>query len=163
MTEKKFKDYTLSRYLDSLASRNPVPGGGSASALVGAMGTALLSMVIQYSLGKGKPAPVEKQLKKYLTKTEKYRRQFLQLVDLDAEAYLKIVSSRQKSQREKDKVNKAANQISLQICRYCFQAIDPAPFLVKYGNQHLMSDIEAALEMLLAAFNSSMAMIQANQ
>ncbi len=163
MARKKFKDFTLQQYLDVLASRQPIPGGGSASALVGAMGAALLSMVANYSIGKGKPASIERMLQKNLEKTEKIRARFLELVDLDAEAYLKIVEARQKSPKEQKKANKDASKVSVEICRTCFKAIDAATVLVKHGNQRLISDVEAGLEMFLAAFNSSMAMIQANQ
>lgn len=163
MARKKFKDYTLKKYLDELASRKPIPGGGSASALTAAMGAALLSMVGQYSLGKGKPASVEKLLKANLKQTEIYRERFLKLVDLDADAYLKIVESRGKSPKIQDQANKNANKVSLEICHHCFKTIDTAAVLVEHGNQRLISDIEAAIEMLMAAFNSSMAMVQANQ
>jgi methenyltetrahydrofolate cyclohydrolase len=162
MAAKKFKTFTVEKYLNALASREPIPGGGSASALAGALGASLLSMVTHYSLHKGKPAAIEDRLQKCLVQSEKLRQTFLKLVDRDAEVYLNIVKAKNAPQKIKDKAYREANQVSVEICRLCSQAMDLTPFLVKYGNQRLISDIEAAIEFLLASFNSSMAMISAN-
>ena len=137
--------------------------GGSAAALVGSLGVALLSMVIQYSLGKSKQKNTEKKLKRLLSKTEEIRKRLLLLVDLDAKAYLKVIQSRKKSLQLKRKALLQARKVPMEVCRLSYTAIQVAPFLVQHGNKYLISDVECAAEMLLAAFNSAKVNVEINQ
>ena len=56
MTQTRFRNFTLRVYLNQLARREPVPGGGSAAALASALGVGLISMVANYSISKKKIA-----------------------------------------------------------------------------------------------------------
>ncbi len=78
---------TLQRYLDDLASAQPVPGGGSTAALSGAMGAALASMVCRITLAKDAYADVWQEIEELLVKTEYLRSRFQQLMQEDIEAY----------------------------------------------------------------------------
>jgi len=158
-----YKHQAISTYLNQLASRNPVPGGGSAAALVGALGVALISMVANYSLGKGKSPKAEAEIKSLLQQSEKLRERLLKLVDLDAEAYLKVVRARQAPPKIKQAALKKAREVPLETCRLCYRAIQLAPDLVKNGNPHLLSDVKVAVEMLSAAFSSAMFNVEANK
>lgn len=71
----------------ALASKAPVPGGGGASALVGALGAALCSMVANYTIGKKKYAGVEDDVKAILARAEELREKLLALVEEDAAAF----------------------------------------------------------------------------
>ena len=62
MTEEK----KISEYLEVLSSKAPVPGGGGASALAGALGNALGQMVVNLTVGKKKYAEVEEEMQEYL-------------------------------------------------------------------------------------------------
>lgn len=158
-----YHEKTLKEYLDALAAKAPVPGGGSAASLVGALGAALISMVAQYSLGKGKPPSVEKKIEGILLQSESIRGRFLALVDLDAEAYLNVVKSRKADPEVKKEALRKAREVPMEACRLCFQAVELTPFLVEEGNQFLLSDVRVALEMLLAAFNASLVNVEINQ
>ena len=83
----KYKDESLKKYLDDLAARLPAPGGGSAAAFNAAIGAALISMVVNFTLGKPRYAEYENELKKMLEKSERLREEFLNLADLDVTAY----------------------------------------------------------------------------
>ena len=74
-------------FLDALASKSPTPGGGGASALVGALGAALASMVGNYTLGKQKYAGVEAEVQALMVRTEELRTRLLAQVDADAAAF----------------------------------------------------------------------------
>src|SRR5579864_1618710 len=63
-------DRTLQEYLDDLAAAKSTPGGGSASAISGAMGAALASMVARFTLGKAEYADVEEEVSGILQQTE---------------------------------------------------------------------------------------------
>ena len=159
----KFKNFTLTQYLDVLSERTPVPGGGSAAALTAALGAALISMVANYSLGRGKPRDIETNLRKALKRSEAARRRLLQLVDLDAQAYLKVVRARTKSARHKQAALKAARKVPLETCYLCYRTVELAPYLVKHGNRYLLSDVQVAVEFLLAAFRSAKVNVEVNQ
>jgi len=144
-----YKDATLKKYLDDLAAKLPAPGGGSAAALVGALGASLISMVVNFTLGKPKYAEYEKELKVILEKSEKLRGQFLHLVDLDVAAY--------KSKNIRDALG-----IPFMVSRLCFEGIKLCPPLIKKGNINLISDVAVAAVLLESAFSSAYFNVEIN-
>lgn len=160
---KDFKNHTLKEYLECLSAREPVPGGGSAAALSSALGSGLIAMVIQYSLEKGKPKAVEKKLTQLLKKVSGIRRELLDLVDQDAKAYLNVVAARKLDNKTKKKAARQATRVPQRICQLSYTAVDLTPYVVEHGNPHLLSDIEVALELLLAGYHSALVMVRANQ
>lgn len=75
------------KFIDELASKSPVPGGGGASALVGSLGVALGSMVGNLTVGKQKYADVEEDIKILLKKSEALIMRLNQLVHKDAAVF----------------------------------------------------------------------------
>lgn len=145
----QYKDETLKKYLDDLSGRLPAPGGGSAAALNAAMGAALISMVINFTLGKPKYARYEGELKVMLEKSEKLRGEFLNLVDLDVVAY-------------KTKNIRDALKVPFMVSRLCFEGIKLCPPLIKKGNINLISDVAVAAGFLESAFASANFNIEIN-
>ena len=135
----KYKTQSLTKYLDDLAARLPAPGGGSAAALNAAMAVSLVSMVVNFTLGKPKYAVFQKELKTILTESEKLRKDFLNLVDLDVAAY-----------QSKD-INKAL-AVPLRLAKLCCQAAKLCPPLINKGNVNLISDVAVAVVFLESAF-----------
>ncbi len=160
---KPFRNYSLSEYTRVLSLKVPAPGGGSAAAATAALGAALLSMVVNYSLGKGAPKTIEQKLKDTLKESEKLRKRFLMLVDLDAQAYLNVVKTRKAAPAKRNAARRRAAEVPLEICKLCYKAVQLSPTLVRYGNKYLLSDVKVALELLLAAFNSAKLNVEANQ
>lgn len=137
-----YKNVTLTKYLDDLAAKLPAPGGGSAAALTASLGASLISMVVQFSLGKPKYAKFQKELKSILERSESARREFLNLVDLDVAAY--------QSKNIRD-----ALDVPFMLARLCFLTIKLCPPLLKKGNINLISDVGVAAALLESAFISS--------
>lgn len=160
---KKYKNYTLQSYLDVLAKKVPVPGGGSAVALAAAMGAALVSMVANYSKGKSQSKRIESRVANILKQSEQIRKRLLVLVDRDAQAYLGVVKTRGSSEKIKKNALKRAANVPREVSQLCYKAMQLTPYLVKHGNQYLVSDIVVAADMLLAAFNSSRVNVEVNQ
>lgn len=160
---KKFTRYPVKDYLDALASREPVPGGGSAAAAAAALGAALISMVARYSLKKGKPPAVEKKITAHLKKSEAVREKLTELIHLDAESYLNVVKARKGTAAQKRRAQMQARKVPGEIAQQCYKALELTPFLVKEGNPHLLSDIEVAVELLYAAFESALINVRVNQ
>ncbi|MGE0267674.1 MAG: cyclodeaminase/cyclohydrolase family protein [Candidatus Omnitrophota bacterium] len=155
---KLFKNHTLDQYLDILSKKQPVPGGGSAAALTAACGLALLSMVTNYSIGKTGSKSDDKKMLNQLKKSESLRKRLTELIDLDAQAYLQVVKTRGQSPSVRKKAQKNAEKIPLEVGKLCYKGVLLAPFLVEKGNKYLISDIEVAVEMLKAAYNSALAL-----
>ncbi len=142
-------DKTLKQYLDDLAAKLPAPGGGSAAALNAALGASLISMVVNFTLGKPKYAKYEKELKVILEKSEELRNEFLRLVDLDVLAY--------KSKNIRDALN-----IPLMVCRLCCEGVKLCPELITKGNINLISDVAVAAILLESAFQSAYFNVEIN-
>lgn len=137
-----YKDASLSKYLNDLAAKLPAPGGGSASALAAGLGVGLLSMVINFTLGKPKYAAYESDLAQALQDSERLRQDFLRLVDEDVAAY-------------SSKDLEASLAVPLQVCRLCNEAAALCPLLCRKGNANLASDVAVAIELIEAAFSGA--------
>ncbi|MCM8791558.1 MAG: cyclodeaminase/cyclohydrolase family protein [Candidatus Omnitrophica bacterium] len=144
-----YKNKSLRYYLDDLSRKLPTPGGGSACALVAGVGVSLLSMVINFTLGKVEYIRYEKELRENLLKTESLRKKFLELVDEDVKAY-----------RSKDVWYSL--EVPLKIAYLCFSAIKLCPTLLKKGNVNLISDIASAVIFLEAGFSGAYFNVEAN-
>ena len=82
MTDKSCEDFVF-----ALASNAPVPGGGGASALVGAVGIALGDMVGSLTLGKKKYADVQADIERLKERAGEIERELLNLIERDAEVF----------------------------------------------------------------------------
>lgn len=110
LTELKTKEF-----VEMLASEAPAPGGGSASALFGALGTALVSMVANLTTGKEKYADHEELMQEVLKETNALIRSFNDLIEKDTEVYNAVgaVLSMPKSTDEEKALRKEAMQNAL--------------------------------------------------
>lgn len=86
----KLKELTIEEFLEKTYSKEPVPGGGSISALCGALAASLGQMVTGLTIGRKKYSDVESEMIDYGKKMEQARLNFLELIDEDAEAYQKV-------------------------------------------------------------------------
>ena len=153
---------SLKRYLDDLAAKKPAPGGGSAAALTGATGAALLCMVANFTIGKERYRRVEKEIKKILAQSEKIMKKLLELVDLDVTIYKKVAKNKKKSHALYQKSLKEATIVPLNISRFSFQVLRLCPILEKKGNKYLISDVHVADALLRAAVKSAILNVEIN-
>jgi len=145
----RYQAAPLKQYVDNLAAKLPAPGGGSAAALTACLGASLISMVINFTLGKPKYAQYENELKEYLAKSEQLRNALLNLVDLDIVAYT--------SKNIRDSLD-----IPFMVCRLCHEGIKLCPPLIKKGNVNLISDVAVAAILLESSFSSAYFNVQIN-
>ena len=99
----------LGTFLDELASGTPTPGGGSAAAIMGAMGAALISMVCNVTIGKKGHEAVEAEMKAVRDESEKLRLRLTALVAEDVAAFDALMAAyRLPKSSEEDKSRRAA-------------------------------------------------------
>ena len=84
---------SVEKFLDELASGNPTPGGGSAAAIMGAMGAALVSMVCNVTIGKKGYEGVEAEMKAVRGESERVRRRLTAMVAEDIAAFDSIMAA----------------------------------------------------------------------
>lgn len=152
-----FRDQTLESFLNELSSKAPVPGGGGASALVGALSGALTHMVASLTVGKPKYAAVESEMNELLQKTEALTNRFLALMDEDATAFeplaqaYRLPKSTDAEIAEKSRVMEAALrsavQPPLEIMEACVSALPLISVCAEKGSVVAVSDagVDASL------------------
>src|SRR2546423_2041054 len=80
-------DLTLRDFLQRLGSSNPTPGGGTAAAVVGALGAALVEMTANLTIGRPRLADVEERARRIEQRAAELREKLARLGDADADAF----------------------------------------------------------------------------
>ncbi|MCM8778642.1 MAG: cyclodeaminase/cyclohydrolase family protein [Candidatus Omnitrophica bacterium] len=160
---------SLKKYLDDLADKKPTPGGGSAAALTSALGTALISMVCNFTIGKQKFRDKEEEINKILAENETLRQRFMELVDLDISAYEKVTQMRKLFKENKEiyekKMQEAIREAvmtPLEVCQLSIQALKICKNLIDKINVNLISDLSVSTNLLQAGYQSALLNIEIN-
>ena len=123
MTDLDTAGTPIETFLNDLASGESTPGGGAAAALTGSQAAALLSMVLNFTVGRKKYAAVEEELRGLLQRTEAMRADLLTYADKDAEAFGAVAAcySMPRSTEEEKAARTKAMQTALRgRCRGTF-------------------------------------------
>jgi formiminotetrahydrofolate cyclodeaminase len=152
---------SLTDLLDAFASNQPVPGGGSASALAGAVGTSLLIMVA--GLPKTRHGTPEERdaLTAAADRLRPLRDELASLIDRDSEAYTSVIKAyrlpkstepEQLSRRDAiDAAMRAATDAPLATIRACERVMREAETISSGGAPSAASDVAVAIELLKTA------------
>ena len=145
-----FSTSTCTEFVEVLASKAPVPGGGGASALVGAVGTALGNMVGSLTVGKKKYADVEDEMWELKAKCDQLQKDFLRLIERDAEVFEPLSKAYgMPRETEEEKAEKArvmeivlkdACSVPMEIMEKCCEAIDLIVEFAAKGSKLAISD-----------------------
>jgi formiminotetrahydrofolate cyclodeaminase len=143
-------DQTIERFLDELASASPTPGGGSAAAITGAMGAALVAMVCNLTIGKKGYEAVDADMRALLEQTEALRARLTGMVAEDVAAFDALMASYKlpKTTDDEKAVRSAAIQAGLRqateaplaCARACADVIRLADRAAEGGNANVISD-----------------------
>ena len=102
------REQNIGEFLEVLSSKAPVPGGGGASALAGALGTALGLMVGNLTVGKKKYAQVEAEVISMMERLTDMQRDMMRLADEDAKVFAPLADAyRLPAGTEEEKARKA--------------------------------------------------------
>jgi formiminotetrahydrofolate cyclodeaminase len=140
----------LATFLDELASGAPTPGGGSAAAIMGAMGAALVSMVCNVTIGKKGYEAIESEMKAVRDESEKLRLRLTAMVADDVAAFDGLMAAyRLPKTAEEDKSRRAeaiqfnlraATETPLACARACAQVVALSKRAGELGFAGVVSD-----------------------
>ena len=160
-----FSTVPCNEFVEVLASKAPVPGGGGASALVGAIGTALGNMVGSLTVGKKKYAEVEEEMWELKGKCDQLQKDFLRLIERDAEVFEPLSKAYgMPRETEEEKAEKArvmaivlkdACSVPMEIMEKCCEAIDIIAEFAANGSTLAISDAGVGVAFAKAALKGA--------
>ncbi|XBX08257.1 cyclodeaminase/cyclohydrolase family protein [Enterocloster clostridioformis] len=152
---------TIQEFLDVLSSKEPVPGGGGASALAGALGNALGQMVSNLTIGKKKYALVEDEIKELAERMKGIQGQFTQLADQDAKVFAPLAKCYSlPSDTEEEKAYKAevmearlldASLVPMEIMEKAVEMLEIMDILADKGSRMAVSDVGVGVQFIRTA------------
>ncbi len=167
-----FLSKTIGRFLDELASKAPVPGGGSVSALTGALAAGLVTMVCDLTIGKQRYADVEEEIRGIRRQAEELRARLQDLLEQDVAAYGRLSAAyklpRETEEEQADRyaaIQQAtveATEVPLQIAEAARQALELAAPVAEKGSKLAVSDAGIAALLGEAAIHSALMNVKIN-
>lgn len=156
-----YSEMKIDDFVAALAGKEPVPGGGGASALVGALGTALGNMVGSLTVGKRKYADVEDEIVALKCKAGELQTELLALIQADAECFRPLADAyglpkgNEQEIAHREKVMEDALSLAcsapMRIMEICCTAIDVTEEFAKKGSRLAISDAGVSAAMLKAS------------
>ena len=152
---------TIQEFLDVLSSKEPVPGGGGASALAGDLGNALGQMVANLTIGKKKYALVEDEIKELAERMKGIQGQFSALADQDAKVFAPLAKCYSlPSGTEEEKAYKAevmearlldASLVPMEIMEKASEMLEIMDILADKGSRMAVSDVGVGVQFIRTA------------
>jgi formiminotetrahydrofolate cyclodeaminase len=151
----------LPELLDAFASNAPVPGGGSAAALAGAIGASLLIMAA--GLPKTRLGTPEERtaLDAAAARLKPLRDELAALIDRDSDAYTSVMSAyrlpksndEEKAARSRaiDAAMRTATEAPLATMRVCHKVMGDASVIAGSGAPAAASDVAVGIDLLRTA------------
>ena len=160
-----FRTAALEDLLDAFASSEPLPGGGSAAALTGALGTSLLLMVAGMAKTRTGAPEEATDLAAAAARLRPIRDDLTALVEEDSRAYQEVIAAyraprstdeeREQRRQAIDAAMRAAMDVPLRTMRVCERALRDAPLVVRFGNPNAVIDAAVGAKLLLAAIEGA--------
>lgn len=144
------QDLTLKQFLEKTAANEAIPGGGSSSALNGAIASALTGMMANLTIGKKNYTDVEEQMKKITEEMEEHRLHFINDIDRDADAYGLVMEAyrlpketdEQKAVRSEkiQEAMKVASLVPMEVAERAYTMLDTIIETIRKGNKNAVTD-----------------------
>jgi formiminotetrahydrofolate cyclodeaminase len=165
-------EQTVGTFLAAIRSTNPTPGGGSASALAGAMGASLLAMVAGLPKSRAETAEDSERLKAAGARCAGLARDLETLIERDSDAYNHVLAAyklpkgtdAEKAERSAaiQAGFRAAIAAPLDVMRACAAAADQAVVVSTLGLASASSDVQVGVELLNAALRGAKLNVETN-
>lgn len=174
--EKRLNDWILGDFLKATASASPTPGGGSVAAVSAALGSGLVAMIANLSIGK-KQCPEQEKIQEILGESEKKINELLEEARKDMEAYNQVMAayglpketdSEKEERSEKIQLAlKNAAEAPLSAAKICLEVLQLAKEAARIGNPNVISDAvaggllaEAAMQAILLNVTVNLSLIK---
>ncbi len=151
MTDRNLVDLTVSEFIEEVASDKPAPGGGSVSALGGALGAALAVLVGKTTIGKEKFVDVQEEMEKVVSRGTELHQRLNKSVDEDTNAFNQILKSYRMPKDEPEVRSTAiqdalkyAAEVPLQVAKISFEVLDLILAVAERGNKNAITDAGVA-------------------
>jgi formiminotetrahydrofolate cyclodeaminase len=162
---ENFIEYSCDEFVEALASKAPVPGGGGASAFVGALGVALGNMVGSLTVGKPRFADVEAEIIALKARADTLQAELLELIARDAEAFEPLSRAYGLPHGTEDERTRKAEVMEhclreacvapLEIMEKCCEAIDLHEQFAVKGTPLALSDVGVGVKFAQAALQGA--------
>jgi formiminotetrahydrofolate cyclodeaminase len=162
-------DTTISGFLDATAAKQPAPGGGSVTALVGALSAAIGEMVLSYSVGKKGLEAHQDDLKSALSELHRARQVMVELMVEDQTAYQALTAAKKLLKDSPQGPSEYAAALAASISTPQLIAVTAAAILaltdrlVEKVNYYLLSDLAVCAELAMATVRCGIYNVRVNQ
>jgi formiminotetrahydrofolate cyclodeaminase len=171
-TEHAFGESTLEDFTRALASAQPVPGGGSASAVAASLGASLLAMVASLSRGRPKYAAYSATHERAYVAGEREREHLIALADEDAAAFQRFAAVLKLPRDDEEKIAArdaairdaavAAARVPLEAVRVCQSLLVQLEAMAGRSNLNAASDLDVGALLCEAAARGAGANVTIN-
>jgi len=162
----------ITGFVDEVSRDTPAPGGGSIAALAGALGSALASMVVNLSVGKGEFSSRYDELCQLAEKAQSAKDELILAIDADTEAFNEVIAGMRMAKDTAEQIElrskviragyKSAAEVPLRTAELCRQVLDMCQVAADIGNQAVMSDAGVGALMAYAGVQGAIHNVRIN-
>ena len=163
---------TITGFVDEVSRDTPAPGGGSIAALAGALGSALASMVVNLSVGKGEFDSQYDGLCQLAERAQAIKDELVRAIDADTEAFNEVIAGMRMAKDTAEQIAlrskviragyKSAAEVPLRTAELCRQVLDICQAAANIGNMAVMSDAGVGALMALAGVQGAIHNVRIN-
>jgi len=168
----RLTDLPSRELVERLATRDPVPGGGTAAAIAGAIGAALVGMVVELTVGRPEAAESESLLDEIGDSSRRLRAKLMELAENDAAAYDAVIRARRLPRdsdaevairtRAVDEATREATRVPLATAAAGAAVLELAERIAPIGNRNAISDVGAGALLAAAAVRGAALNVRIN-
>ena len=170
--EGPLANLTITGFVDEVSRDTPAPGGGSIAALAGALGSALASMVVNLSVGKGEFDAQYDGLCQLAERAQAIKDELVRAIDADTEAFNEVIAGMRMAKDTAEQIAlrskviragyKSAAEVPLRTAELCRQVLDICQAAANVGNMAVMSDAGVGALMALAGVQGAIHNVRIN-
>jgi len=159
-------------FIDEVSRDTPAPGGGSIAALAGALGSALASMVVNLSIGKGEYDARYADLCRLAERAQEVKDELVRAIDADTEAFNEVLAGIRMAKDTPEQIEirskhiragyKAASEVPLRTAVLCREVLDLCRQAADVGNLAVMSDAAVGALMAFAGVQGAIHNVRIN-